>query len=168
MAASARKQINPFLTLALELGPLVVFFLANGRAGIFVATAVFMAAVLTSLAVSWALTRHLPIMPIVTAVVVLIFGGLTLILQDEHFIKLKPTIVNLLFAGALFAGLALNKPLLKIVLDAVFDLREEGWRKLTIRWAFFFLFLAALNEIVWRNFSTDAWLEPDQETPPAE
>jgi intracellular septation protein len=155
---AARKQINPFLKLALEIGPLVVFFLANGRAGIFVATALFMAAVLVSLVASYALTRHLPIMPIVTAVVVLIFGGLTLLLQDEHFIKLKPTIVNLLFAAALFAGLLMNKPLLKIVLDAVFDLTDEGWRKLTLRWALFFLFLAALNEVVWRGFSTDTWV----------
>jgi intracellular septation protein len=155
---AARKQINPFLKLALEIGPLVVFFLANGRAGIFVATALFMGAVLVSLVASYALTRHLPIMPIVTAVVVLIFGGLTLLLQDDHFIKLKPTIVNLLFAGALFGGLLLNKPLLKIVLDAVFDLTDEGWRKLTLRWALFFLFLAALNEVVWRNFSTDTWV----------
>lgn len=156
--AAARKQINPFLKLVLEIGPLVVFFIANGRAGIFVATAVFMAAVLSSLVISWALTRHLPIMPIITAVVVLIFGGLTLLLQDEHFIKLKPTIVNILFAATLFAGLAMNKPLLKIVLDTVFDLTDEGWRKLTLRWAFFFLFLAVLNEVVWRGFSTDTWV----------
>jgi intracellular septation protein len=155
---AARKQINPFLKLALEIGPLVVFFLANGRAGIFVATGLFMAAVLVSLVASYALTRHLPIMPIVTGVVVLIFGGLTLLLQDEHFIKLKPTIVNLLFAAALFAGMLMNKPLLKIVLDAVFDLTDEGWRKLTLRWALFFLFLAALNEVVWRGFSTDTWV----------
>lgn len=152
------RRLNPFVKLALELGPLAVFFLANGRAGIFAATAIFMAAVILSLAVSYVMIRRLPIMPVVTAVVVLIFGGLTLVLHDEEFIKLKPTIVNLLFAGALFAGLLMNKPLLKIVLDAVFELSPDGWRKLTLRWALFFVFLAVLNEIVWRNFSTDTWV----------
>lgn len=152
------RRLNPFVKLALELGPLAVFFLANGRVGIFNATAVFMAAVLVSLGVSYWLMRRLPIMPVITAVVVLIFGGLTLALQDEAFIKLKPTIVNLLFAGALLVGLLLNKPLLKIVLDAVFELTPEGWRKLTLRWALFFVFLAALNEVVWRTGSTDFWV----------
>jgi intracellular septation protein len=97
-------------------------------------------------------------MPLVTAVVVLIFGGLTLILHDDTFIKLKPTIIYVLFGGALIVGLAMGKPLLGIVFDSVFDLTEEGWRKLTWRWALFFFVLAILNEIVWRNFSTDVWV----------
>src|SRR6185369_10786160 len=178
MPAQTKKQLNPFLKLALEMGPLILFFFANSRpalfmpfvgpflpaavagekAGIFVATAVFMVAILVALAVSFALTRHLPVMALVTAVVVVVFGGLTLMLHDDTFIKMKPTIVYLLFAGVLLGGLFFNKPLLAIVFDTVFDLTEEGWRKLTLRWAIFFLALAALNEIVWRTQTTDFWV----------
>ncbi|WP_460449969.1 septation protein A [Alsobacter sp. SYSU BS001988] len=152
------RKLNPILKLALEMGPLVIFFLANQRAGIFIATGVFMAAVLVSLAVSYALTRHLPIMPMVTAVVVLVFGGLTLWLQDDHFIKLKPTIVNSLFGVVLLGGLAFGRPLLPVVLDTVFQLDDAGWRKLTFRWGLFFFALAAINEIVWRTQTTDFWV----------
>jgi intracellular septation protein len=156
--APAPRHMNPLLKLALEMGPLAVFFLANGRAGLFWATGLFMAATAVSLVVSWILMRRLPIMPVVTGVVVLIFGGLTLYLQDEHFIKLKPTIVNLLFSGVLLGGLLFGRALLAVVFDAAFNLTEEGWRKLTFRWGLFFLFLAVLNEVVWRNFSTDFWV----------
>ncbi|MGL4443625.1 MAG: septation protein A, partial [Alsobacter sp.] len=152
------RSLNPFLKLALEIGPLVVFFIANQRAGIFAATGLFMLAVIVSLAVSYVLTRHLPVMPMVSAVVVLVFGGLTLFLQDELFIKLKPTIVNSMFGAVLLGGLALGKPLLPLVLDSVFRLTPEGWRKLTFRWAIFFFVLAALNEIVWRTQTTDFWV----------
>jgi intracellular septation protein len=152
------RSLNPFLKLALEIGPLVVFFIVNQRAGIFAATGLFMAAVIVSLAVSYVLTRHLPVMPMVSAVVVLVFGGLTLFLQDELFIKLKPTIVNSMFGAVLLGGLALGKPLLPLVLDSVFRLTPEGWRKLTFRWAIFFFVLAALNEIVWRTQTTDFWV----------
>ncbi|PSC06811.1 septation protein A [Alsobacter soli] len=152
------KALNPILKLALEMGPLVIFFLANQRAGIFVATGLFMAAVLASLVVSYSLTRHLPIMPLVTAVVVLVFGGLTLWLQDDHFIKLKPTIVNSLFGAALLGGLAFGRPLLPVVLDTVFNLDDAGWRKLTFRWGVFFFVLAAINEVVWRTQTTDFWV----------
>ncbi|GLK80735.1 septation protein A [Methylopila turkensis] len=155
--ASARAA-NPVLKLALELGPLVVFFIANNRADLFTATAAFMVATLVSLTASWALVRRVPVMPLVSGVVVLVFGGLTLALQDELFIKLKPTIVNLLFAGALFGGLAFGKALLAIVFDEAFQLTREGWMKLTWRWAFFFVFLAALNEAVWRTQTTDFWV----------
>jgi intracellular septation protein len=174
-----KPQLNPLLKLVLDLGPLVLFFLANSRpalflplvapilpadvasgerVGIFVATAVFMAAVVIALAISYALTRHLPIMPLVTAVVVLVFGSLTLVLHDELFIKLKPTIIYLLFGGVLLGGLALGKPVLGVVFDSVFHLTEEGWRRLTLRWALFFFALAILNEIVWRTQSTDFWV----------
>ncbi len=153
-----KPQLPIGLKLALDLGPLVLFFAANARYGIFVATATFMVAVVVALAVSYALTRQLPIMPLVTAVIVLVFGGLTLILQDELFIKLKPTIIYLLFAGVLLGGLAFGKPLLGMVFDSVFHLTAEGWRKLTLRWAVFFLFLAVLNEIVWRTQTTDVWV----------
>ena len=117
-----------------------------------------MVAILVALAVSYALTRHLAIMPIVTAVVVLMFGGLTLFLHDELFIKLKPTIIYVLFGGTLVGGLAFGKPLLGMVFDSVFHLTDEGWRKLTWRWAIFFFALAILNEIVWRTQTTDFWV----------
>ena len=132
--------------------------LAGEHAGIFTATAVFIPAVLLALVVGYALTRHLPVMPLVTAVVVVVFGGLTLALQNETFIKLKPTIIYVLFGGVLLGGLAFRKPLLGMVFDSVFHLTDEGWRKLTLRWALFFFVLAMLNEIVWRTQSTDFWV----------
>jgi intracellular septation protein len=155
---SEKKKINPVLKLVLDIGPLVLFFAINAKVGIYAATGVFMVAVVAAFIVAYVLTKHIAIMPLVTAVVVLIFGGLTLVLHDATFIKLKPTIIYVLFGGALIAGLAMGKPLLGIVFDSVFDLTEEGWRKLTWRWALFFFVLAILNEIVWRNFSTDAWV----------
>lgn len=175
----ARSQLSPGLKLLLDLGPLVLFFFANSRpelftpllspflpeslvsgerVGIFVATAIFMIAILAALAVSYSLTRHLPAMPLVTAIIVVVFGGLTLVLQDETFIKLKPTIIYVLFGGILLGGLAFKKPLLGMVFDSVFHLTDEGWRKLTLRWAVFFLALAVLNEIVWRTQTTDFWV----------
>ncbi len=157
MSDTARR-LNPLFKLALELGPLGLFFLANQRAGIFAGTAIFVAATVVSLAIHYALVRKLPIMPMVSGVVVVVFGGLTLLLQDELFIKLKPTIVNTLFGLTLLGGLYFRKPLLAIVLDSMFELTEEGWRKLTFRWAMFFFVLAALNEIVWRTQSTDFWV----------
>jgi intracellular septation protein len=153
-----KTKLNPVLKLVLDIGPLVLFFAINAKLGIFNATAVFMAAVLAALVVAYVLTRRVEVMPLVTAVVVLIFGGLTLVLHDDLFIKLKPTIIYVLFGGALVVGLMMGKPLLGIVFDSVFDLTEEGWRKLTWRWALFFFALAILNEIVWRNFSTNVWV----------
>ena len=164
---SDRKHLNPLLKLVLELGPLVVFFMANAygdRFGvaedrrIFAATAVFIVVTLVALAVHYALVRKLPIMPLVSGVVVVIFGGLTLWLDNEAFIKLKPTIVNTLFGVVLLTGLYFGKPLLAIVLDSMFTLTDEGWRKLTFRWALFFFVLAALNEVVWRTQPTDVWV----------
>jgi intracellular septation protein len=168
-----KKEINLLLKLALELGPLMVFFFANTRGEwligkfptlgemggpIFVATGLFMIATAIALAVSWLLTRTLPIMPLVSGIVVLIFGALTLYLQDDIFIKMKPTIVNTLFGGVLLGGLWFGKSLLGYVFDSAFRLDAEGWRKLTLRWGLFFLFLAVVNEVVWRSFSTDAWV----------
>ena len=149
---------NPILKLALEIGPLALFFLTNAKAGIFWATAVFMVAILVSLTITWLLERRLPILPLVTGVFVLVFGGLTLILQDELFIKLKPTIVNTLFAIILFGGLFWGKSFLKSLMGSMFRMTDQGWRILTIRWALFFILLAVLNEIVWRNTSTDTWV----------
>ncbi|MEE8296649.1 MAG: septation protein A [Hyphomicrobium sp.] len=146
------------LKLLVEVGPLVVFFVMNARAGIFWGTGAFMVAIVISLIASRILFGRVPVMPLVTGVFVLVFGGLTLWLQDEQFIKIKPTLVNALFAGALFTGLLAGRSLLKIVFGEVFRLTDEGWRKLTLRWAFFFTFLAVLNEVVWRSFSTDVWV----------
>ena len=153
-----RAELNPLLKLALELGPLVVFFFANARFGIFAANGMFMLATIVALTASWWLTRRLAIMPLVTGVVVFVFGGLTLLLQDDVFIKMKPTIVNTLFGTVLLVGLWFGRPLLGYVFDSVFRLDDEGWRKLTFRWGMFFFVLAALNEVIWRNFSTDFWV----------
>ena len=149
---------DQLLKLAVEVGPLVVFFVVNARAGIFWGTGVFMGATVLSLIASRILFGRIPVMPLVTGVCVMVFGGLTLWLQDDHFIKIKPTIVNALFAGALFIGLLVGQSLLRVIFGEVFRLTDEGWRKLTLRWAFFFTFLALLNEVVWRSFSTDTWV----------
>lgn len=168
-----RKPMNPLLKLVLELGPLVVFFFANARGEwlaelfpalaafggpIFIATGLFMIATALSLGVSWLLVRTLPIMPLISGVVVFVFGALTLWLQNDTFIKMKPTIVNSLFAAVLLGGLLFGRSLLGYVFDQAFKLDAEGWRKLTFRWGLFFIFLALVNEIVWRSFSTDIWV----------
>ena len=153
-----KNQLNPILKLVLDIGPLVLFFAANAKFGIYVATGSFMVAVLIALAVSYLMTRHIAVMPLVTAAIVLVFGGLTLFLHDDLFIKLKPTIIYVLFGGTLLVGLALGKPLLGLLFESVFNLTEEGWRKLTWRWALFFLLLAIVNEIVWRTQTTDFWV----------
>ena len=169
---TAEKQ-NPVLKLILEIGPLLVFFFGNlrgewlmktfpfldGLGGpIFVATALFMAATAISLVASRLVFGHLPIMPFVSGIVVLVFGGIGIYLHNDTFIKMKPTIVNTLFGLALLGGLAFGRSLLGIVFNAAFQLDSEGWRKLTFRWGIFFIFLAILNEIVWRNFSNDFWV----------
>jgi intracellular septation protein len=167
------RETSPMLKFALELGPLAVFFLANSRGeqlaetfpalaafggSIFIATGLFMIATAISLSVSWILTRHLPMMPLISGIVVFVFGGLTLWLQDDLFIKLKPTIINTLFGAILLGGLLFGQSLLGYVFNSAFKLDAEGWRKLTLRWGLFFIFLAVLNEVVWRNFSTDTWV----------
>ena len=144
--------------LAIELGPLLVFFGANAAAGIYTGTAVFMVATILSLGFAWWRYHKVPIMPLVSAVLVLTFGGLTLYLHDDTFIKLKPTIVYTLFAVLLLGGLVLRKPILALLFGPVFNLTDEGWRKLSLRWAVFFLAMAVLNEFVWRNFSTNIWV----------
>lgn len=152
------RPLSPALKLALDIGPLILFFGAYAKFGIFAATATFMVAILAALAIAFVRTRHWPIMPIVSAFIVLVFGGLTLALQDETFIKLKPTIIYALFGIVLAAGLVLDKPLLAVVFNSVFNLSEEGWRKLALRWAVFFFALAVLNELIWRTQSTNFWV----------
>ena len=144
--------------LLIELGPLLVFFGVNAAYGIFVGTAAFMVATLLALGVAWWLYRKVPAMPIVSAGLVLAFGGLTLYLQDDTFIKIKPTIVYTMFAVLLIGGLFAGKHVLALLFGPVFNLTDEGWRKLTIRWAIFFVAMAILNEFVWRSFSTDTWV----------
>lgn len=144
--------------LLIELGPLLIFFGVNAAYGIFAGTGAFMVATVISLALAWWLYHKVPVMPLVSAVIVLAFGGLTLYLQDETFIKLKPTIVYTMFAVLLLGGLAAQKPVLALLFGPVFNLTDEGWRKLTLRWAVFFIAMAILNEFVWRNFSTDTWV----------
>lgn len=167
------EKQKPGLKMALELGPLLVFFFGNLRGEwllskfpalsaiggpLLIATALFMVATVISLVISKIVFKHLPVMPFVSGVVVMIFGGLSIWLQDETFIKMKPTIVNTLFGVVLLGGLFFGKSLLGYVFNAAFNLDAEGWRKLTLRWGIFFLFLAVLNELVWRNFSDEAWV----------
>ena len=144
--------------LALEFGPLAVFFLSNSLQGIFWATGAFMVATVVALALSRVLFGRIPIMPLVSGFFVMTFGGLTLLLHDDLFIKMKPTIVNSIFATILLGGLAMGHSLLKYLFGEVFNLREPGWRILTFRWACFFVLLAVLNEIIWRTTSTDFWV----------
>lgn len=161
-----RKLVPPLL----ELGPLLAFFITNGncqrlfeycadeKQRLFVGTAVFMITTVIVLPIYRVLERRWPIMPLVGGFFILVFGGLTLWLQNEMFIKLKPTIVNTLFATILFVGLLFGRPLLKIMFAAAFRLTNEGWTILTRRWAVFFLVLACVNEVMWRFFSTDTWI----------
>ncbi len=170
--ASAEK-INPTLKMALELGPVILFVLAYSQGDriaetfgltgilakpIFLATAVIMAATALSIFLSWMLTRSVPAMPIVTLVVVTLFGSLTLYFQDETFIKMKPTIINTIFGLVLLIGLMFGRSFLKTVMGMAFPIDDEGWKILTLRWGLFFLFLALVNEIVWRNTSESFWV----------
>lgn len=157
-AVKAKQEFNPILKLAMEFGPLVIFFVTNANFGIFYATGTFMAATAVSLLISRIVLKRTPAVALVTGFFVMIFGFLTIYLQDATFIKIKPTILNALFAFILAAGLYFRRPVLKFVLGEVLQLQEEGWRLLTLRWIGFFIFLAILNEIVWRNFSTSTWV----------
>lgn len=158
-AAAPRKKLKPGLKFVLEMGPLVLFFLVYNKFGIFAGTGALMAATIVALAVTYALTKHLPVMPMVTAAMVVVFGGATLLLHDATFVKMKATIVYLLFAAALLGGLLFGKALLSVAFDSVMNLTEEGWRKLTLRWGLFFVAMAAVNEFVWRTQPEDFWVK---------
>jgi intracellular septation protein len=153
-----KTQPHPVFKLATELGPLLVFFVANAKFNLFVATGAFMVAIVAAMIASYVVVRHIPIMAIVTAVIVLVFGTLTLVLHDETFIKVKPTIIYGLFAAILGGGLLFGRSFIAILFNQMFNLTPKGWRILTMRWALFFLGMAALNEIVWRTQSTDFWV----------
>ena len=153
-----KTQPHPVFKLATELGPLIVFFVANAKFNLFVATGAFMVAIVAAMIASYVVVRHVPIMAIVTAVIVLMFGTLTLVLHDETFIKIKPTIIYGLFAAILGGGLLFGRSFIAILFNQMFNLTPKGWRILTMRWALFFLAMAVLNEIIWRTQSTDFWV----------
>jgi intracellular septation protein len=153
-----KKQPHPMFKLATELGPLLIFFFANAKFNLFVATGAFMVAIVVALVASWTVTRHIPVMALVTGVIVLVFGTLTLVLHDETFIKVKPTIIYGLFAAVLGGGLLFGRSFIAILFDQMFNLTSEGWRKLTLRWALFFVAMALLNEVIWRTQTTDFWV----------
>lgn len=153
-----KKQPHPMFKLATELGPLLIFFFANAKFNLFVATAAFMVAIVVALVASWMVTRHIPVMALVTGIIVLVFGTLTLVLHDETFIKVKPTIIYGLFAAVLGGGLLFGRSFIAIMFDQMFNLTPEGWRKLTLRWTLFFVAMALLNEVIWRTQTTDFWV----------
>jgi len=156
--AAARPSPPRWLRPMVDYGPLVVFFATYFQFGLFAATGALMAATAVALGLSLACERRLPMMPLVTAAVVGVFGGLTLWLHDETFIKLKPTIVQVLFAAVLFGGLVFRRSFLKMLLGTTISMDDRGWRILTVRYAWFFLAMAGLNELVWRTQSTDFWV----------
>ena len=151
--------MKPGVKILVEMGPLLAFFIGNWKAGIFWGTGIFMVATAVALAVSWALTRKLATVPLISAIFVAIFGALTLYLQSDLFIKVKVTLINALFGAILLGGAAFGRNYLKVVMGEAMKLSEAAWRTLTIRWGIFFFFLAALNETVWRSVSTDTWVD---------
>ena len=156
---AAKRELGTAIRLALDVGPLILFFIANARAGIFTATALFMVAIVIAMAVSYALVRRVSVIQLFSAFMVIVMGGLTLWLHDESFIKLKPTIYYSFVAALLGYGLMTGKPMLQSVLGGAYPgLDPEGWRKLTRNWALFFVAMAVANEAVWRNSSTDFWI----------
>jgi intracellular septation protein len=144
---------------ALDLGPLFIFFIAYRFLGIYSATAVFMVAVLVALALDYVFERKFSPVPIMTAVLVTIFGGLTLYLKNDIFIKMKPTALYSLFGLTLLGGLYFNRLFLKYLLSLGFEMPDSAWRTLTLRYGIFFLVMACANEIIWRNFPTDIWVD---------
>jgi intracellular septation protein len=158
MNGAVKSKQSPLLKLLFDLGPLIVFFLVFEKFGIYAATGAFMAAVIGALVVGYVRERKISPMPLFTAVLVLIFGGLTLYLKNDMFIKMKPTVLYALFGTLLLGGLWFNHLFIKYIFAEAFDLSERGWRALTLRWGIFFLLIAAANEFIWRHFSTQTWV----------
>ena len=144
--------------LLIDIGPLAVFFIFYTRSGLQASILPFMVATVIAVLFSYILEKKIPIMPTVGAGIVLLFGGLTIYFDNDVFFKMKPTIINVLFAVILYGGILINKPLLKYLLGAALKLEEAGWKILTQRWIGFFIALAILNEVVWRTQSTDIWV----------
>ena len=154
----ADKKMPQGLKLALDFAPLLAFFITYKSAGVYWATGVIIALSVISLIISYVITREVAKFPLFSTMLIAIMGGLTLFLQDDTFVKMKPTAVNLLFAGILGFGLFTNRLFLKDMLGSALDMPEPAWRSLTIRWALFFVALAAANEFVWRSMSEAAWV----------
>lgn len=165
------KSIHPGLKMALELGPVLLFFVGYLRLrertfeiggteydGFIIVTAAFIPLILASTGLLWWLTGKLSRMQVVTAVLVVVFGGLSVWLNDDRFIKMKPTMIYLIFAGVLGFGLLRGQSYLQFVMDGMMPLKDEGWMILTKRLCLFFAGLALANELVWRTMSTDAWV----------
>ena len=150
--------MKPVYKLLIDIGPLAVFFIFYTRSGLQASILPFMIATIIAVLFSYILEKKIPIMPTVGATIVLIFGGLTIYFDNEVFFKMKPTIINFLFAAVLYGGTIIKKPLLKYLLGAALKLEDLGWKILTQRWIGFFIALAILNEIVWRTQSTDIWV----------
>ena len=144
--------------LVCDFGPLLAFFIMYRHAGLGPATGVLILGTVLALAIIYMLERRVAIMPLFSGIAVTVFGGITLLLQDEIYIKIKPTVINLLFAAILLIGWARGKPLLKYLFSDALQLDEKGWLILSMRWGVYFVFLAALNEFIWRSFSTDFWV----------
>ncbi len=153
------RKLPPNLKLLLDFAPLGVFFVGYKLGGLMAATVAIMVATSLSVAITYAVERTLALAPLISGGLVLVMGLLTVVLDDPLFIKIKPTLVNLLFAAVLLIGVyGFRRGLLKYVLDIAFQLTDEGWRILSRRWGFFFVFLACLNEFIWRNFSEEFWV----------
>ena len=151
--------MKSFIKFIIDFGPLVVFFVFYKKTGSLIEAIIpLMIATLISILVSYLLEKKIPIMPTVGGIIILIFGGLSWYFKDPIFIKMKPTIINIIFALAIFVGNYFNKPLFKYLLGESIKLEDQGWIELSKRWAYFFIFLAFLNEIIWRNFSEDLWV----------
>jgi intracellular septation protein len=154
-------MLKPTIRVAADFGPLLIFFTIyfNNENDLKVAIPPFIVATLIALIVIYVLEKRIPMVPLVSGILITFFGGLTLYFDNKIFFYMKPTIINILFAAVLFFGRYFTqKPLLKIFFKNAFDLEDEGWKKLNYRWIGFFLFIAILNEIIWRTQSEAFWV----------
>lgn len=150
-----------WLKPASDYGPLLVFLVVYYASDILTATGALMAASFVALLVSWTLARTVPWLPLIAAAILGVFGGLTLVFEDSFWIKIKPTVMQVIFAVALYGSLLAGKPLLKMMLNSAFEMPDRAWRVMTVRFSLFFLAMAAANELVWRTQSEDFWVTFD-------